>query len=255
MPWPRDRSIRSRITGTFGWLFVLSSGASVIFSAYLAFTRYGNIKLGKDDQEPEFSTFSWVSMMFATGMGIGLMFYGVGEPLTHLNTTPLGLADPATPQAAALSMEYTLFHWGFHPWAMYSVIGLSIAYFAYRKGRVNLISSGFYPLLGERTRGPAGKAIDVIAIFATLFGSATSLGLGALQITGGLADVFDSATDTDRRPAAVAVIAVLTLGFVVSAVSGIERAINGCPTPTRWRPPCSRSSCSWSARRCSSWAR
>jgi len=131
------------ITSSFGWLFVLSSGAFVAFSAYLAFTRYGNIKLGPDDSVPEFSTFSWVSMMFATGMGIGLMFYGVAEPLTHLNTPPMGLAEPGSPEAAQLAMEYTYFHWDFHPWAMYAVIGLTIAYFTYRKGHGNLISATF----------------------------------------------------------------------------------------------------------------
>lgn len=211
------------ITGSFGWLFVLSSVGFVGFALYLALTRYGNIKLGKDDDLPEFSTFSWVSMMFATGMGIGLMFYGVAEPLTHLNSPPLGLAEPATGQAARLAMEYTYFHWGFHPWAMYAVIGLAIAYFAYRKERGHLISTAFRPLIGDRADGPAGKGIDIIAIFATLFGSATSLGLGALQITGGLGEVFGA--DTESKVAAVSVIAVLTLCFVLSAVSGIDRGI------------------------------
>ena len=216
-------SILSWITGNFGWLFVLTSAGFLIFSTYLAVTRYGNIKLGADDSVPEFSTFSWVSMMFATGMGIGLMFWGVAEPLTHLNTPPLGLADPATGQAAQVSMEYTFFHWGFHPWSMYAVIGLAIAYFAYRKGHGNLISSTFRPLLGDRVKGPAGKTIDIVAIFATLFGSATSLGLGALQITGGLGEVFG--TSTESTWAAIGVIAVLTLCFVISAVSGVERGI------------------------------
>ena len=211
-------SILGWITGNFGWFFVLSSGAFVVFSMFLAFTRYGNIKLGPDDMEPEFSTFSWVSMMFATGMGIGLMFYGVAEPLTHLNTPPMGMAEPGSDKAAHLAMEYTFFHWGFHPWAMYAVIGLAIAYFAYRKGRGNLISAAFYPLLGKRVEGPAGKTIDILAILATLFGSATSLGLGALQITGGLANVFG-------KVAAAVVIAVLTACFVLSAVSGVDKGI------------------------------
>jgi len=211
------------ITGNFNWLFVLASGGFVLFSAVLAVSRYGNIKLGPDDSKPEFSTFSWVSMMFATGMGIGLMFYGVAEPLTHLNTPPMDMAEPGTEAAAHLAMEYTFFHWGFHPWSMYAVIGLTIAYFAYRQGRGNLISAGFYPLIGRRANGPAGKTIDVVAIFATLFGSATSLGLGALQITGGLAEVFGGGTDS--KVAAVAVIAVLTVCFVLSAVSGVEKGI------------------------------
>ena len=211
------------VTKSFGWLFVLTSAFFVVFSAYLAISRYGNIKLGPDDAEPEFSTFSWVSMMFATGMGIGLMFYGVAEPLTHLNTPPMGLDEPGTPEAAGLSMEYTFFHWGLHPWAMYAVIGLAIGYFAYRKGYGNLVSGAFRPLLGDRVlRGP-GKAIDVVAIFATLFGSATSLGLGALQITGGIDNVFGSGGDS--KVLAVAVIGVLTLCFVISAVTGIEKGV------------------------------
>jgi len=109
---------------TFGWLFVLTTAAFVIFSGYLALSRYGNVRLGPDDAEPEFSTFSWVSMMFATGMGIGLIFWGVAEPLTHLNTPPLGMAEAGSPAAARLAMAYTFFHWGLHPWSIYAVIGL-----------------------------------------------------------------------------------------------------------------------------------
>ncbi len=142
------------VENSFGWLFVLTTAAFVIFSAYLALSRYGNIKLGPDDSEPEFSTFSWVSMMFATGMGIGLIFWGVAEPLTHLNNPPMGMAEPGTPEAARLAMEYTFFHWGLHPWAIYAVIGLAIAYFAYRKGYGNLISGAFRPLIGDA----AGRA-------------------------------------------------------------------------------------------------
>ncbi|WP_340536994.1 BCCT family transporter [Nocardioides sp. GXZ039] len=215
------------VTGNFGWLFVLVSAGFLIFSGFLAFTRYGNIKLGPDDSKPEFSTFSWVSMMFATGMGIGLMFWGVAEPLTYLTATtpdsiPPGRAEAGTPAAAQTAMEYSFFHWGMHPWAMYAVIGLAIGYFAYRKGNGNLVSGAFGPLLGKRaTQGP-GKAIDVIAIFATLFGSATSLGLGALQITGGLDDVFGSG---NSKLLTTVVIGVLTLCFVLSAVTGIEKGV------------------------------
>lgn len=211
------------ITGNFAWLFVLASGGFVVFAIFLAFTRYGNIKLGPDDSVPEFSTFSWVSMMFATGMGIGLMFYGVAEPLTHLNAPPMGMAEPGSDAAAHLAMEYSFFHWGLHPWAMYAVIGLAIAYFAYRKGYGNLISAAFRPLIGARADGPAGRTIDVVAILATLFGSATSLGLGALQITGGLANVFGH--EGYGTTVAALVIAFLTCCFVISAVSGIDRGI------------------------------
>jgi glycine betaine transporter len=211
------------IENNFGWLFVLTTASFVIFSAYLALSRYGNIKLGPDDSEPEFSTFSWVSMMFATGMGIGLIFWGVAEPLTHLNTPPMGMAEPGTPAAARLAMEYTFFHWGLHPWAIYAVIGLAIAYFAYRKGHGNLISGAFRPLIGDAAGRAPGKAIDVVAIFATLFGSATSLGLGALQITGGLDNVFNGSDESVGL--ALLVIWILTACFVVSAVTGIEKGV------------------------------
>jgi choline-glycine betaine transporter len=226
--WPEGLAEKSTsalgwVTGNFGWLFVITSAAFVLFSAYLALTRYGNIKLGPDDSEPEFSTFSWVSMMFATGMGIGLMFWGVAEPLTHLNAPPLGQAEPGSAEAATLAMQWTFFHWGFHPWAMYAVIGLSIGYFAYRKGFGNLISATFRPLMGDHARKAPGRTIDIVAIFATLFGSATSLGLGALQITGGIDNVFGRGAGS--KTLAVAVIAVLTACFVLSAVSGVERGI------------------------------
>lgn len=226
--WPQETydkayEILGWVTDNFGWLFILTSAGFVLFSAYLALSRYGNIKLGDDDSEPEFSTVTWVSMMFATGMGIGLMFWGVAEPLTHLNAPPLGEGEAASAGSAAQAMQWTFFHWGFHPWAMYAVIGLAIGYFAYRRGYGNLISATFRPLLGDRAaRGP-GKTIDVIAIFATLFGSATSLGLGALQITGGIDNVFGSGQGS--KTLAVLVIAVLTGCFVLSAVSGVDRGI------------------------------
>jgi glycine betaine transporter len=169
----------------FGWVFVLASFGFLAFSVMLALSRYGKVRLGGDDERPEFRTSSWVAMMFSTGMGIGLMFYGVAEPIYHLTTPPHGLAEAGTRDAAQVAMEYSYFHWAFHPWAMYSVLGLALAYFTFRKGMPNLISTAFYPILGDRVYGPVGKTIDVLAIFATLFGSATSLGLVLSRSTAG----------------------------------------------------------------------
>jgi len=208
----------------FGWVFILSSFGFLAFSVYLAASRYGRIRLGGDDERPEFSTVSWVAMMFSAGMGIGLMFYGVAEPMSHMGTPPFGLAEPNTKGAAQVAMEYSYFHWALHPWAIYAIVGLALAYFCFRKGMPNLISTAFYPLLGDRVYGPAGKTIDILAIFATLFGSATSLGLGALQINQGL-NVLFGVGGKNSVGMAIVVIAVLTLCFILSAISGVHRGI------------------------------
>jgi glycine betaine transporter len=210
------------VIANFGWVFILSSFGFLAFSIYLALSRYGKVRLGGDDERPEFRTVSWVAMMFSAGMGIGLMFWGVAEPIYHLGAPPHGLAKANTKEAAEVAMEYSYFHWAFHPWAMYAVVGLALAYFTFRKGMPNLISTAFYPILGERVNGPVGKTIDILAIFATLFGSATSLGLGALQINGGLNYLTGIPSST---AIAIIVIAVMTVAFVVSAVTGVHRGI------------------------------
>ncbi|WP_455351841.1 BCCT family transporter [Streptomyces sp. SYSU K217416] len=210
------------VIDSFGWLFVLTSAGFVLLSAVLAFSRFGNIRLGKDSDRPEFSTASWIAMMFSAGMGIGLMFYGASEPIMHASSPPPGTVEAGTQDAARVALEYSYFHWAIHPWAMYAVAGLALAYFGFRKGGNGLISSAFRPLLGNRVDGPAGKAIDILAIFATLFGSAVSLGLGALQINSGLNEVWGVDNSTEL---AVVLIAVLTVLFVISAVSGVHRGI------------------------------
>ena len=211
------------VTNT-GWLFVVLASAFVVFVIWLAAGRFGAIPLGADDEEPEFRTVSWVAMMFSAGMGIGLMFYGVAEPLSHFTSPPPGTGAAGNPQAVQTAMATTLFHWTFHPWAIYAVVGIAIAYGVFRKGRSQLISSAFAPLIGEkRANGGAGKVIDMLAIFATLFGSAASLGLGALQIgsglkiVGGLGEVGNGLL--------VGIIAVLTVAFIASAVSGVAKGI------------------------------
>ncbi|MFE5706879.1 BCCT family transporter [Rhodococcus koreensis] len=201
-----------------GWLFVLSASGFVLFSLWLAFSKFGQIPLGKDGEKPEFRTVSWIAMMFSAGMGIGLMFFGVAEPLAHYVTPP-----PGSSGGIGTAMATTMFHWSLHPWAMYAVVGLSIAYGSYRKGRKQLFSSAFIPLLGRRAEGPIGKFIDVLAIFATLFGTAASLGLGALQIGSGFQVVgWMSQVSTFLL---VAIVALLTLAFVASAVSGVAKGI------------------------------
>ena len=207
------------IDGT-GWIYVLATTGFVGLMLLLAVSRYGRIRLGRDDERPEFSTGSWISMMFATGMGIGLIFWGVAEPLSHLLTPPMGMAEAGSPEAAALGLQYTIFHWGLHPWALYGVVGLALAYATFRKGRPNLLSSIVFPK--KDPKHPARRAVDIFGLFITTFGAATSLGLGALQINSGLTRVF-GAPKSDL--VAIIAIAVLTAAFVVSAVSGTEKGI------------------------------
>ncbi|WP_448509126.1 BCCT family transporter [Mycolicibacterium thermoresistibile] len=211
------------VMDNIGWLFVLTASGFVVFVLWLALSRFGNIPLGRDDEEPEFRTISWISMMFAAGMGIGLMFFGVSEPLTHFVNPPPGTGPEGNPEAVQNAMATTLFHWTLHPWAIYAVVGLAIAYGVYRKGRLHLISAAFTPLIGKHANGPVGKVIDILAIFATLFGSATSLGLGALQIRSGLEIV--GGIGRTGNAVLIGIIAILTCAFVLSAVSGVARGI------------------------------
>ncbi|WP_326701062.1 BCCT family transporter [Streptomyces sp. NBC_01754] len=207
-----------------GWAFMLAASGFVVFALWLAISRYGKILLGQDGEEPEFRTVSWVAMMFSAGMGIGLMFYGVSEPLAHFRNPPPGTHPADSAEAMQTSMATTLFHWTLHPWAIYAVAGLAIAYSTYRRRRRQTISAVFEPLIGaRRAHGGVGRVIDILAIFATLFGSAASLGLGALQIGSGFQELdWMEETGTGLL---VAIIAVLTAGFVVSAVSGVERGV------------------------------
>lgn len=211
------------VTNT-GWLFALASTGFVFFVIWLAASKYGNIPLGADGEQPEFKTISWIAMMFSAGMGIGLMFWGAAEPLAHFLTPPPGTGEVGNDQATRTAMATTLFHWTLHPWAIYTVAGLAIGYGVFRKGRGLTISAVFEPLIGKRqVQGPAGKVIDIFAIFATLFGSATSLGLGALQIASGV-KIVGWANDVTNT-VLVLIIVVLTICFIFSAVSGVEKGI------------------------------
>ena len=207
-----------------GWLFMVLASLFVIFVLWLALGKFGNIPLGKDGEKPEFRTVSWVAMMFAAGMGIGLMFYGVAEPLYHYISPPPGTVDGRTPAAIQTAMATSIFHWTLHPWAMYAVVGIAMAYGTYRLGRRQLVSAAFTSLFGVRmVEGPLGKFINILAIFATLFGTAASLGLGALQIGSGMTS--NGWFGEIGTPVLVGIVAVLTFCFVASAVSGISRGI------------------------------
>ncbi|MFB0836118.1 BCCT family transporter [Arthrobacter halodurans] len=207
-----------------GWLFMVLASFFVVYVLWLALGRFGDIPLGKDGEKPEFRTVSWIAMMFAAGMGIGLMFYGVAEPLYHYVSPPPGTVDGQTPAAIQTAMATSIFHWTLHPWAMYAVVGVAMAYGTYRLGRKQLISSAFTSLFGSKTvEGPVGKFINILAIFATLFGTAASLGLGALQIGSGLSS--NGWVGELGTPVLVGIVAILTVCFVASAVSGIRRGI------------------------------
>ncbi|MFD9065335.1 BCCT family transporter [Kitasatospora purpeofusca] len=213
----------------FGWLFVVAADIFLVLTVLLAFSRFGRIRLGRDDDEPEFSTLAWVAMMFSAGMGIGLMFYGVGEPLQLFATPQPGSGlEPQSAAAAQQALEFSLFHWTLHPWAIYAVGGLALAYTTFRKGRGNRISAAFVPLIGERgADGWPGRAIDLLAVFATVFGSATSLGLGALQVADGLGYISDIG-NTERTQ--LVIIASLSAAFVLSAFSGVHKGVKWLST-------------------------
>lgn len=208
------------ITTNFGWLYLWTVLGLVVVAGALAFSRYGNLKLGLEDDEPEFSLHSWFAMLFAAGMGIGLVFWGVAEPISHYGTPPPGITA-RTSEAANAAMRYSFFHWGLHPWAVYSVVALAIAFFSFRKGKPALVSSATESL-PWRWAAKLSVAVNVLAIIATAFGVAASLGIGALQINSGLNAVFGVPIGA---PWQLAVIGVTTALFIGSAVSGVTRGI------------------------------
>lgn len=205
----------------FGWFYLIATIGFLIFSIYIAFSKYGDIRLGKEEDRPEYSFMTWFAMLFSAGMGIGLVFWGVAEPISHYVNPPGGLV-PETPEAAKAAMRYAFFHWGLHPWGVYAIVGLALAYFTFRKELPTLISSIFYPLLGEKAKGAAGKTIDILAILATVFGVATSLGLGALQINGGMSHLFNLSSNLMTQ---LTIIVVITLFYMLSAMTGVDRGI------------------------------
>lgn len=209
------------IIETFGWFYMLLLSGFVLVGLGLAVSPFGRIRLGKEGEEPEHSWLSWVGMLFASGLGVGFVFFGVAEPLLYYLDTPVGI-EPATVDSAESGIRYGVFHWGLHAWGAFSIVGLTLAYVQFRKGRPALISSAFYPLLGNKVNGWVGKLIDVFAVIATCAGVATTFGLSAMQITGGLSYVTSLPNSIYIQ---LAVILVVTILFIFSAVKGIDKGI------------------------------
>lgn len=213
--------VHTSIIHNFSWLFIGGVAIFLIFSGWLLITKYGHIRLGKDNEKPQFSFLSWMAMLFSAGMGIGLLFYGVAEPIMHYSNLPTGKTLTASTDAAK-AMNITFFHWGLHAWAIYAIIGLALAYGTYRKGRALSIRYTLYPLFGKAIEGRLGDLIDILAVVGTLFGVATSLGFGVTQINSGLNYVFGVPISETVQ---VGLIAFITLVATVSVVTGIDKGV------------------------------
>lgn len=213
-------AIQSWIVHEMGWFYVACVATFLIFSISIALSSMGSIRLGPDEAEPDFSTRSWFAMLFSAGMGIGIMFYGVAEPVLHFASPPRG--EGGTVDAARNAMQLSFFHWGLHAWAIYAVMGLALAYFSFRRGLPLSVRSALYPLIGERIHGWPGHLVDIFAVFGTMFGVATSLGLGVMQVNAGLNYLFGIEIGTGIQ---LMLIAAITLIATASVASGINAGI------------------------------
>ncbi|MEX1199148.1 MAG: choline BCCT transporter BetT [Methylophaga sp.] len=213
---------QSWIVDTFGWFYLLAVAIFLIFCLSLAISPYGQVKLGPDHSTPDYNYTSWFAMLFSAGMGIGLLFFGVAEPIMHYSAPPTG--DAETIQAARDAMSITFFHWGLHAWAIYAVVGLSLAYFSFRHNLPLTIRSALYPIIGDKIYGPIGHIVDIFAVLGTMFGVATSLGLGVLQINSGLNYLFDMPESIFVQVTIIGGITVLATASVVAGLdAGIKR--------------------------------
>ena len=214
--------VREWITLTFDWFFMISANILVVYCLVIALSRLGRVRLGGADAVPKYGYPGWLAMLFAAGVGIGLMFFGVLEPVTHTINTPIGVDPAETETARAVGMSAAIFHWGLHAWAIYGIVGLSLAFFCFNRGLPLTMRSAFYPVLGKRVWGPFGHVVDVIAVLATLFGLSVSLGFGAEQIAGGLNYLFGLPTGDATKVALIAVIIGIAL---VSVVAGLDKGV------------------------------
>ncbi|MBO6753364.1 MAG: BCCT family transporter [Spongiibacter sp.] len=211
---------QSWIVDSFGWFYLLAVAVFLLFSLYLALSQYGSIRLGPEHSQPDFSYSSWFAMLFSAGMGIGLIFYGVAEPVIHMSSPPQG--EGHSVEAAREAMATTFFHWGLHAWSIYAVVGLSLAYFGFRHGLPLTLRSALYPIIGERMHGWIGHAVDIFAVLGTMFGVATSLGLGVMQVNAGLSYLFDIQVSTTVQ---IILIAIITAFATTSVVAGLDAGI------------------------------
>ena len=214
-------NIRNYINTAFGWYYLMIMAVLLILVAIIMVSPYGKIRLGKDADRPEFSTFSWISMLFSAGMGIGLVFYGASEPLSHF-AIQSATAELGSDAAFKEALQRSYYHWGIHIWTMYGMVALSLAFFQFRKGEPALISSTLKPIFGDKMNGPLGTLVDVLAVFATVFGVATSLGFGAAQINGGIAYLFGVPQEYWVQ---MVIIGAVTILFIISAWSGLNKGI------------------------------
>lgn len=212
---------QSFVSDGFGWLYLLGMSAFLIIAIFLIFSRFGSIRLGKDSDRPEYGLISWFAMLFSAGMGIGLVFWGVSEPLTHFHTPPVATDDPT--EAARLAMRYSFFHWGLHPWALYAIVGLAIAYSTFRKGRPATIGDTVASLMKPQFASAGKGTVEILAIVATAFGVATSLGLGAQQISGGLNFLTSSIPNSFATQ--MIIIVIVSVLYMMSAASGLDKGI------------------------------
>ncbi len=211
------------IASNFSWYYIGLASFFFFLAVYTAFSRYGSIRLGRDDERPEYSFFSWFAMLFGAGIGIGILFWSIAEPIYHFQSNPfLAEGQALTAEAAQIAMRISIFHWGLHGWGIFAMAGLSLAYFSYRKGMPLSIRSGLYPIFGDRIYGPIGHAADLLAVFGTVFGIATSLGLGAQQINAGLNYLFGIEVTTVNQ---VVLIAIVSIFATLSALSGVNKGI------------------------------
>ena len=216
--------LQSFITHRFRWLFIILMNVAVVFSLYIALSRYGDIRLGHQTEHPEYSLLSWFGMLFSAGIGIGLLYWGTAEPLYHFMSPPMGQAE--TVETAKQAMSISFLHWGIHAWALYCVVALSLAYFHYRRGLPLSIRSVLYPLIGQKIYGKWGHVVDTLAVFGTMFGTmfgvVTSLGLGAMQINAGFSNVFGIPNNV---PVQLCLIAIITAMATLSVMMGLDKGI------------------------------